>query len=375
MMEYGTRREKRWSGTQHLRGMVVQQSTNPPAQLGVCPPLQEGDADKLAALTEFFAQQGCGWSTRSRVDLAHAWRTTRRLCKGACAPNQAFGKRVDHVVLHIPVQYRYTYRFSMLDLPVLYRIPHEVCERTGLCCQLDSMPSFGAIKLLQTRTGASRNDCKRALEEHNDDVEAAAAALGEKLEDQASSTSSSGAVAPSANQRALDSWFDKDVDVSVSVVCVEAGDGVTFPVAGDTVIVHYRGRLQTDGSEFDSSYTRNRPFSFTLGVGEVIRGWDEGVSKMSLGEKAELLVKSDFAYGANGHGKVIPPNADLWFEMRLIEVHRAGTAPPPPKPPLPPPGGGKLSAAPVPLVSLVAASPDSVAVRVAFAGGSSTSMF
>ena len=137
MMEYGTRREKRWSGTQHLRGMVVQQSTNPPAQLGVCPPLQEGDADKLAALTEFFAQQGCGWSTRSRVDLAHAWRTTRRLCKGACAPNQAFRKRVDHVVLHIPVQYRYTYRFSMLDLPVLYRIPHEVCERTGLCCQLD----------------------------------------------------------------------------------------------------------------------------------------------------------------------------------------------------------------------------------------------
>ena len=248
-----------------------------------------------------------------------------------------------------------------------------------MCCQLDSMPSFGAIKLLQTRTGASRNDCKRALEEHNDDVEAAAAALGEKLEDQASSTSSSGAVAPSANQRALDSWFDKDVDVSVSVVCVEAGDGVTFPVAGDTVIVHYRGRLQTDGSEFDSSYTRNRPFSFTLGVGEVIRGWDEGVSKMSLGEKAELLVKSDFAYGANGHGKVIPPNADLWFEVRLLEVRRAGTAPPPPKPPLPPPGGGKLSAAPVPLVSLVAASPDSVAMRVAFAGagggGSSTSTF
>ena len=237
------------------------------------------------------------------------------------------------------------------------------------------MPSFGAIKLLQTRTGASRNDCKRALEEHNDDVEAAAAALGEKLEDQASSTSSGGAVAPSANQRALDSWHDKDVGVSVSVVRIEAGDGVTFPVAGDTVIVHYRGRLQTDGSEFDSSYTRNRPFSFTLGVGEVVRGWDEGVSKMSLGEKAELLVTSDFAYGANGHGKVIPPNADLRFEVRLLEVRRAGAAPPPPKPPLPPPGGGKLSAAPVPLVSLVAASPDSVAVRVAFAGGSSTSMF
>lgn len=228
------------------------------------------------------------------------------------------------------------------------------------------MPSFGAIKLLQTRTGASRNDCKRALEEHNDDVEAAAAALGEKLGDQASSSSSGGAVAPSANQRALDSWHDKDVGVSVSVVRIEAGDGVTFPVAGDTVSVHYRGTLQTDGSEFDSSYTRNRPFSFTLGVGEVVRGWDEGVSKMSLGEKAELLVTSDFAYGANGHGKVIPPNADLRFEVRLLEVRRAGAAPPPPKPPLPPPGGGKLSAAPVPLVSLVAASPDSVAVRVAY---------
>lgn len=229
------------------------------------------------------------------------------------------------------------------------------------------MPSFGAIKLLQTRTGASRNDCKRALEEHNDDVEAAAAALGEKLGDQASSSSSGGAVAPSANQRALDRWHDKDVGVSVSVVRIEAGDGVTFPVAGDTVSVHYRGMLQTDGSEFDSSYTRNRPFSFTLGVGEVVRGWDEGVSKMSLGEKAELLVTSDFAYGANGHGKVIPPNADLRFEVRLLEVRRAGAAPPLPKPPLPPPGGGKLSTAPVPLVSLVAASPDSVAVRVAFA--------
>ena len=189
------------------------------------------------------------------------------------------------------------------------------------------MPSFGSIKLLQSRTGASRSDCKKALEEHDDDQDAAAAALGEQPAasssgDGAASGAGDGAAARSANQRALDEWAATEIASSVSVERVEAGDGKTFPAAGDTLVMHYRGTLQSDGTEFDSSYSRSRPFSFRIGVGDVIKGWDEGVMKMSLGEKAVLLISSDYAYGANGHGRAIPPNADLKFEVHLLEIQR-----------------------------------------------------
>jgi FK506-binding protein 1 len=67
--------------------------------------------------------------------------------------------------------------------------------------------------------------------------------------------------------------------------------------------------------------TRNRPFTFTIGVGQVIQGWDEGVMQMSLGEKAKLHITSDYGYGARGAGGVIPPNADLVFEVELLQIN------------------------------------------------------
>ncbi len=76
----------------------------------------------------------------------------------------------------------------------------------------------------------------------------------------------------------------------------------------------------TNGEVFDSSFKRNRPFKFTVGIGQVIKGWDEGVLQMSIGEKAVLKITSDYGYGERGAGDVIPPNADLNFEIQLLGI-------------------------------------------------------
>lgn len=104
----------------------------------------------------------------------------------------------------------------------------------------------------------------------------------------------------------------------------EPGDGVNFPKEGDKLTMHYVGTLVSDGTEFDASRKRGRAFSFTIGIGQVIRGWDEGVVQMSLGEKAKLVITSDFGYGAAGAGGVIPPNADLNFEVELLTINGKG---------------------------------------------------
>jgi FK506-binding protein 1 len=126
----------------------------------------------------------------------------------------------------------------------------------------------------------------------------------------------------SADSLVLHVWhfldhFDKTMGVEIEVL--EAGDGVTFPQKGQQVFVHYVGTLE-NGTQFDSSRSRNKVFDFTLGVGQVIKGWDEGVAKMSLGEKAKLTISSDYGYGARGAGRVIPPNATLIFEVELIKI-------------------------------------------------------
>ncbi|HHJ20994.1 MAG TPA: FKBP-type peptidyl-prolyl cis-trans isomerase [Gammaproteobacteria bacterium] len=96
------------------------------------------------------------------------------------------------------------------------------------------------------------------------------------------------------------------------------GDGATAE-AGQSVTVHYTGWLE-DGTKFDSSKDRNSPFSFGLGGGQVIRGWDEGVAGMQVGGTRKLTIPSDLGYGAAGAGGVIPPNATLIFEVELLEV-------------------------------------------------------
>ena len=88
---------------------------------------------------------------------------------------------------------------------------------------------------------------------------------------------------------------------------------------GDTISVHYTGKLE-DGTVFDSSLTRHKPIQFQLGVGQVIKGWDEGLMEMCVGEKRKLVIPSSMAYGKRGAGGVIPPDATLIFETELMDI-------------------------------------------------------
>ncbi len=98
----------------------------------------------------------------------------------------------------------------------------------------------------------------------------------------------------------------------------EAGSGAS-PQTGQAVTVHYTGWLK-DGTKFDSSLDRGEPFTFSLGVGQVIPGWDEGVASMKVGGKRQLVIPAKLGYGEQGAGGVIPPNATLIFEVELLEV-------------------------------------------------------
>ncbi|KAG5175323.1 hypothetical protein JKP88DRAFT_229026 [Tribonema minus] len=109
--------------------------------------------------------------------------------------------------------------------------------------------------------------------------------------------------------------------MGVTKEVLRTGDEQTFPKRGDELTMHYTGTLASNGQVFDSSIRKGRPFKFTIGVGRVIKGWDEGVAQMSLGEKAILHITSDYGYGAAGAGGVIPPNADLNFEVELLQIN------------------------------------------------------
>ncbi|XP_036292076.1 peptidyl-prolyl cis-trans isomerase FKBP1A [Pipistrellus kuhlii] len=105
--------------------------------------------------------------------------------------------------------------------------------------------------------------------------------------------------------------------VQVETIC--SGDGCTFPKRSQTCVVHCTGMLE-DGKKFDFSQDRNKPFKFMLGKQEVIRGWEEGVAQMSVGQRATLTISPDSAYGATRHPGIIPPNATLVFDVELLKL-------------------------------------------------------
>jgi peptidylprolyl isomerase len=112
------------------------------------------------------------------------------------------------------------------------------------------------------------------------------------------------------------------IDSGLEYEVLQEGTGKS-PQKGDRISVHYTGWLDENGEKgkkFDSSVDRGQPFVFTVGVGQVIRGWDEGLLLMKEGEKRRLIIPADLAYGSRSVGAIIPANATLIFDVELIEV-------------------------------------------------------
>lgn len=109
-----------------------------------------------------------------------------------------------------------------------------------------------------------------------------------------------------------------EVEAGLTKTIIKRGTG-DAPTMGAEVHAHYTGKL-ADGTTFDSSRTRGRPFVFRIGIGSVIAAWDKGILTMKVGERAIIASDADHAYGSSGAGGVIPPNASLWFDVELISA-------------------------------------------------------
>lgn len=117
---------------------------------------------------------------------------------------------------------------------------------------------------------------------------------------------------------------DSNEEQELQIEILKQGTGQEVK-SGDNIAVHYTGTLE-DGTKFDSSLDRGKPFAFTLGIGQVIKGWDMGVLGMKVGEKRKLVIPSELGYGETGTpGGPIPPNATLIFEVELLSINRYGT--------------------------------------------------
>ena len=115
-------------------------------------------------------------------------------------------------------------------------------------------------------------------------------------------------------------------ETGLGIIDIEAGSGET-PETGKLVVVNYTGWLSEDGTKFDSSLDRGTPFEFPLGAGQVIAGWDEGVATMKVGGKRRLIIPPELGYGEGGSPPTIPPNAELTFDIELLEIKEAPESP------------------------------------------------
>jgi peptidylprolyl isomerase len=115
-------------------------------------------------------------------------------------------------------------------------------------------------------------------------------------------------------------------DSGLGIIDVEEGTGEP-PAEGQIVVVHYTGWLSEEGTKFDSSLDRGAPFEFTLGAGNVIAGWEEGLATMKVAGKRRLIIPADLAYGEAGRPPTIPESAELTFDVELLEIKDAQEAP------------------------------------------------
>jgi len=134
---------------------------------------------------------------------------------------------------------------------------------------------------------------------------------------------------PACSQKEAKNVPEKSAETQAAAGTVKTASGLSYtdlvkgsgaaPVSGKSVTVHYTGWLE-DGKKFDSSVDRGQPFVFRIGAGEVIPGWDEGVMSMRVGGKRKLFIPAQLGYGAAGAPGAIPPNANLIFEVELLDV-------------------------------------------------------